>query len=233
MVKYRKHQIIASIWIAIFIVSFSLCLTVLNRSVYRHNIETAGEDFYKDYMKFKTTTMQVGDKINYDITIYEMEMDYKYLAEDFSSFFKIKYDSMDYKLKADNIERLNDLKGYYRMSWLMVILSCVGMLYSFGVLRGGRYYSPLIYGSLLSLLMTGINCYRFFNSGKETISALRDMVLSDDYSFFVGGDMLSVLIPMGFARDLAYTYLFFVFALIFIMVLIRLFTMYRGKPHKF
>ncbi len=233
MIKYKKHQFIASVWVAIFIVSFSLCLTVLNRSVYSRNIEVSDEAFYKDYMQFKTTTMQVGEKINYDITIYEMEMDYKYLAEDFSSFFKIKYDSMDYKLKADNIDRLNDLKGHYRLNWVLVLLSSVGMLYSFGILRGGRYYSPLVYGSLFAVAITGVNCYRFFNSGDEVICAIRDMVLHQDYSFFVGGDMLSVLIPPEFAENLAYTYLFHVVALIIIMLIIRLVIAYRGRPHKF
>ncbi len=233
MIKYKKHQFFASIWVAIFIVSFSLCLMVMNRSVYSKSLGEMDTIFLENYLEFKSISKQIDDRINRDITTYEMEMDYRYLAEDFSSFFKIKYDSMDYDIKPDNIDKLNSLKAYYRTSWLFAVVSLTGMLYSFNILRKGRYFSSLLYGSLISVFITVINAFRFFMSDKTVISGLRDMVLYKDYSYFIEGDMLLVFIPPDFARNLALAYLFFVVSLIVLMLLIRLIIIYRGRPHKF
>lgn len=218
MDKYKKYQFIATICVALFIVNFSICLLVMNRSVYNKCTE--------DY-EF------VSDDGNPAITVFEARLNYEQLADDFTSFFKSDYSLPGYEILGANIERLNDIKTYYRWAWVISILSFAGAVYSFIILSKRRYYMPLLYGGVLSALMTSVNAFILLKSDNEVFRGIRNMVLNADYGYFKTGDIITKLIPDGFAGWMALTYLLIVFLMILAMVLIRLFIIYCGRPHKF
>lgn len=218
MDKYKKYQLIASICVALFIVNFSICILAMNRSVYK---------VCADNYDFAPNEGAAA------ITGFEARLNYEQLADDFTSFFKSDYSLPGYEILGANTERLNALKTYYRWAWIISILSFAGAVYSFIILSKRRYYMPLLYGGVLSALMTSVNAFILLKSDNEVCRGIRNMVLNSDYSYFKDGDIITRLMPDDFAMWMALAYLLIVFLLILVMVLIRLFIIYCGRPHKF
>lgn len=215
MDKYKKYQFIASICVALFIVSAALCILVMDRHVFSWCI--------RDYEVNETT----------DISAFEKQLQYEQLADDFSAFWHRGYSVAGYELSDTNIDRLNALKGYYRLAWIIALLSLVGMIYSFKILAKRRLYMPFLYGSVLAAFITALNALIVMTSGGKTISGIRRMILQADYSYFAGNDILQSMFPPDFARWLALGYLCMVFILILFMALIRGIIIFRGRPHRF
>lgn len=218
MDKYKKYQFIASICVAMFIVSFALCILVMNRSVYNKCAEN---------YKFKDENSDVV------LSEFEAKLGYEQLADDFTSFFKGGYSIEGYDILGANVERLNTLKSYYRWAWVISILSFGGAVYSFIILSKRRYYAPLLYGGLLAAFLTSTNAFFVLKSDKNVLQGIRNMIFSEDYSYFITGDIVTRILPPEFARFLSLTYILIVFILILVMVLIRRFIIYCGGPHKF
>lgn len=194
----------------LFIVSFALCLLVMNRSVYRR----CAED-------------------NENITRFEAELNYEQLADDFAAFFKSDYELPGYEILDVNKNRLNDMKAYYRLAWVISILTFAGAVYSFVILSKRRYYMPLLYGGVLAAFLTSLNALILLKSDRPIPEGIRNMILRSDYGYFAEGDILTKLLPFDFARNMALAYILLVFVLILVMVFLRLFIIYCGRPHKF
>lgn len=201
--NFRKYQWMASISVALFIVSFAFCLTAMNRSV---------------YTKYSNP---------------EEQLYYEQIADSFCTFFGKGYTVSGYEVSSYNTDRLNSLKHYYRWAWVVSLLSLGGGVYSFGCLARRRESAPLYYGASASSLLVAFLALRLVCSKKEIFVGLRDMIFRDDYSYFGEGDILREVLPQGFARGLALYYLLMVFALIGGMVLIRLLIRFAGRPHKY
>ena len=210
MDKYKKYQIIASICVMLFIVNFALCLLVMNRSVYKKCVVD-----------------------NENITSFEAELNYEQLADEFSSFFNSNYELPGYEISSENVDRLNDMKVYYRWAWVISILTFIGAVYSFIILSKRRYYMPLLYGGVLAAFLTSLNAFIVLSSDKPVLEGIRNMIFREDYSYFAEGDVLLKLLPPDFARLLALTYILLVMILVFAMVIIRWLIIYCGRPHKF
>ena len=92
---------------------------------------------------------------------------------------------------------------------------------------------PFVYGSVLAAFLTSVNSLIFMKSGKEFFVAARDMVFRQNYSYFSDKDILLQILPPAYARWMAIAYLLFVAVLIILMILIRWFILFCGRPHKF
>ena len=103
--EYRKFQWLASVCIAVFILSFAVCLLAFNRSVYR----------------LSSTDYRNG--VTVEISKAEAELYYGQIADSYCRFFTGKYRIAGYELSDENVHQLNRLKGYYRFAWILTIAS--------------------------------------------------------------------------------------------------------------
>lgn len=217
MNSYTKHQMIASISVGLFIVYTAFILLVMNQSVYKRCI--------KDY---KIVTEEGAT-----VSSFEAELCFEQLSESFRRYFHKTDELGPYEMSGSNIKKISRLKGYYRMAWIIAIISLVMMLRSFIELSKRRLFMPFLYGGGLAVLLTGFHWLILMRAGRPVLSGVRDMILHEDYSYFSDGDMLRVLIPPEYARRMLFHYFFLVAILIALMALIRLYIIYRGRPHRF
>lgn len=213
--EYRRFLWIASVSIAVFIVSFAICLLAYNRSVYR----------------VCTADFDTGEAV--EMSGAEAALYYDQIADSYCSFFKGGYTVAGYELSQANIHQLNRLKGYYRMAWILSLVSFGCAVYSLRRLWRRRETMPYFYGSALAACLTAFLMIRMVFSKKEVYTGLRNMVFRGDYSYFSGNDILHVLLPETFARNLALLYLGIVAVEIFVVVMIRVVIRFAGRPHRF
>lgn len=221
MEKYRKYEIMATIAVAIFIVCFSLCILVMDRHVYNW--------CYEDYEK----TLTASDIEEKPLSSFEAEQNYKQLADGFSNFFKSDYSDTSYGITDANVKRLNKLKLYYRLAWLLSIVSIVFMVRAFRELSRVRNYMPLLYGGISAAGLTVLNAFIIMVSNGSTLTGIRNMIMHGDYSYFEDMDLIRWITPPGFAMALALTYLCIVFLMILLAAVIRGIIIFCGRPHKF
>lgn len=217
MNKYRKYVYLATICVAVFIVSASLCILVRTSAVY-------------DLALDKSNAVQTGAATMSD---FEMKLSYEQLADDFSGFFTRSYEVSGYEVSSTNSERLNMLKSYYRCAYILVVLSLVFGIYSFVVLARCRLYKPFLYGSFGAVILVLLQTSWLLISDNAVPSGIRQMIIKEDYSFFSDGDIVRQLLYPCYARYLFMAYLGIVFLLIIMMVLIRAIIMFHGRPHRF
>lgn len=229
MNKYRKYQYIATFGVAFFIVSFALCLLVMNRSVF----ERCVQDYEARFPMGNEGTQEHASEAVVTMSAFEMQLVYEQVADSFSSFWGRTYPVTGYEISSKNVDRLNRLKGYYRLAWIVAVVSFFGTVYSFIILSKRREYMPFLHGSVLAALFTSLNALRIMSSKRELLSGIRRMVLHEDYSYFADGDVLQVILLPELARNLALVYILLVFVLILIMVFIRFIIIFSGRPHKF
>lgn len=225
MNNYRLHQLIASVCVAIFIMSGALCLLVRNRSVY--------ERTNKEYRETLEEISVESDELDKPLTEFEASLNYNQLADEFTSFFGKDYKLMGYDISKENIDALKQLKVYYRWAWVFVIASLVVGTKSFIVLSKRRLYMPLLYGGGIAAVFTTLFTVIMARAEDGMAGHIRRMVFERDYSFFTGQDVLIKVIPPEFANRLLLVYILIVFILIVAMALIRGIIIYCGRPHRF
>lgn len=214
---YKKHQVIASFSVAIFIVYTAFILLAMNQSVYKHCL--------KDYKPVSAEGVSVSE--------FEAELCYEQLSESFRRFFHKTDEFGAYELSGTNIKRIGKLKGYYRMAWLIAIISLCTMINSFVILSKRRLYKPFYYGGILAGGFTALHWLILMKAKRPVLAGVRAMVLHEDYDYFTDGDMLKTIIPPDYARMMFLYYLLLVLILSLVMVCIRLFILYKGRPHRF
>lgn len=217
MDKYKKYELWATISVMVFILSAALVILAKNTSIYSFTLEHS--------------TVNQSDISG--MSDFELEMSFEQFADDFSSFFGKGYEISGYVIDDKNVEKLDSLKGYYRIACVLMVLSFILGVYCFIILSKCRLYKPFLYGSALAVFMTSFGSLIIMKSDKPVLNGIRDMVLKEDYGYFADGDILEKLLPPEYARYLAISYLGLVFCLILIMVLIRGFIIFRGRPHRF
>lgn len=225
MNNYKLHQIIASISVTIFILCASLCILVHNRSFY--------EKTNKEYRETIEEISLQDEEVGIVLTEFESSINYKQIADEFTAFFGNDYKLVGYELSDANIDKLKELKAYYRWAWIFAIASLVVGIRSFIVLSIRRLYMPLVYGGIGAAFMTAIFTFIMANSEDGMAGHIRRMVFERDYSFFSGQDILTKVFPPEFANKLLLAYIGIVFILILVMALIRGIIIYCGRPHRF
>lgn len=213
--EYRRFRWIASICISVFIVCFGIVLLAFNRWVYHAT----------------GTNTQTEDGVTF--TQAEADLYYGQIADSYCSFFKGRYDVAGYTLTDTNIHQLNRLKGYYRLAWILSILSFVGIIYSFRRLWRRRETMPCFYGSAGGALLAAVLLLRIVFSKREVMRGLKNMIFKQDYSYFQSGDLLCRLLSGAYARNMLLMYLGIVAAEIAVFVLIRVIIRLAGRPHRF
>ena len=213
--EYRRFRWIASICISVFIVCFGIVLLAFNRWVYHAT----------------GTNTQTEDGVTF--TQAEADLYYGQIADSYCSFFKGRYDVAGYTLTDTNIHQLNRLKGYYRLAWILSILSFAGIIYSFRRLWRRRETMPCFYGSAGGALLAVVLLLRIVFSKREVMRGLKDMIFKQDYSYFQSGDLLCRLLSGAYARNMLLMYLGIVAAEIAAFVLIRVIIRLAGRPHRF
>lgn len=213
--EYRRFRWIASICISVFIVCFGIVLLAFNRWVYHAT----------------GTNTQTEDGVTF--TQAEADLYYGQISDSYCSFFKGRYDVAGYTLTDTNIHQLNRLKGYYRLAWILSILSFAGIIYSFRRLWRRRETMPCFYGSAGGALLAAVLLLRIVFSKREVMRGLKDMIFKQDYSYFQSGDLLCRLLSGAYARNMLLMYLGIVAAEIAAFVLIRVIIRLAGRPHRF
>lgn len=229
MDKYKKYQYTATFGVAFFIVSFALCLLVMNRSVF----ERCVKDYEARFPVGSENLQSHSPDAVVMMSAFEMQLVYEQVADSFSSFWGRTYPVVGYEISSQNVDRLNRLKGYYRLAWIVAVISFFGAVYSFVILSKRREYMPFLYGGVLAALLTSLNALLIMSSKGGLLSGIRGMILHEDYSYFADGDILQTILLPELARNLALLYILFVFVLILIMVFIRFIIIFSGRPHKF
>lgn len=239
MKSYLKHQIIASICVAIFIICTALIILVLgvNRVIYERCVAGyEAEAVIPERMDSETINTNVDGEGNANgaiMTGVEAKLYYNQLSKEFASFFSSKYSLPGYDIASGNVDRLNRLKVFYRLAWVLAVVSLIVFLKNFVVLSNRRLYMPFCYGGALAALLTSVNALFIMCSHNTMIKDIRNMILRQDYRYFIEGDILKTLLPPEFARGLAIGYIFLVLFLILLMILIRWLIIFSGRPHKF
>ena len=228
MDRYRKYSFGATICVALFIISFAFCVLCMNKTVYEKCLENSVSRIETDNGASDTVT-----EITTGLKDFEAKANFDKLNDDFKSFFKSKYELIGYELDEFNVDRLNHIKNLYRLAWVITIITFISMLYSFIILSKRRMFMPFLYGGVLAAFFTSLNAFLFIRSDREFWVAARDMVFSENYSYFSDNDIFLKIIPPEYARWMAVTYLMMVAVLILIMVLVRWFILFLGRPHKF
>ena len=235
MERYRKISFIASLCVALFIINFAFCILCMNKAVY----ERCFENYVADVNVEEDLTLDVSTATDTDadysvrLEDFERKANFEKLSEDFKAFFKGKYELIGYELDEHNVDRLNHIKWFYRLAWLVSIATLAGMVHSFVILSKRRMFMPFIYGGVLAAFFTSVNALVFMKSDKEFYAAARDMVFRKNYSYFSDKDILLQILPPDYARWMAISYLLFVAVLIILMIFIRWFILFCGRPHKF
>ncbi len=220
----------ASVYVAVFILSAALCILVMDRKVFALCPNHA-DNLYA--VSTGTDVSATGTTDGVVMSEFEIQMIYQQLADDFSSFWSKNYEISGYEITAANTDKLNHLKRYYRFAWIFAIAGFVGTVYCFVILSKRRLYMPFLYGGALAAFLTSIQALVLMVSDAPVASGLRRMILQEDYSYFAEGDILRTLFPPEFARYMAFAYLLLVFGLILLMALIREIIIFRGRPHRF
>ena len=233
MFNNKRYKVLATISIGIFIVCFAVIMTAWNRITYEKCIEQASDRFYVEYVTRGYTTGTIDTKYNKELIGLELILNYEKLADDFCSYFADEFEIPNNELLEDNTEGLNAIKVYYRWSLWICIFSIIGIIYSMLHLYKGRYYSPITYGGLLGMFLLAVQGIGLIISDNVVVSALRDMIFKEDYSFFKSGDILLHMLPPEYARWLAITYLIYGIGMAVVFFIIRAITIKRTKPHKF
>ena len=235
MERYRKISFIASLCVALFIINFAFCILCMNKAVY----ERCFENYVADVNVEEDLTLDVSTATDTDadysvrLEDFERKANFEKLSEDFKAFFKGKYELIGYELDEHNVDRLNHIKWFYRLAWFVSIATLAGMVHSFVILSKRRMFMPFIYGGVLAAFFTSVNALVFMKSDKEFYVAARDMVFRKNYSYFSDKDILLQILPPDYARWMAISYLLFVAVLIILMIFIRWFILFCGRPHKF
>ena len=235
MERYRKISFIASLCVALFIINFAFCILCMNKAVY----ERCFENYVADVNVEEDLTLDVSTATDTDadysvrLEDFERKANFEKLSEDFKAFFKGKYELIGYELDEHNVDRLNHIKWFYRLAWFVSIATLAGMVHSFVILSKRRMFMPFIYGGVLAAFFTSVNALVFMKSDKEFYAAARDMVFRKNYSYFSDKDILLQILPPDYARWMAISYLLFVAVLIILMIFIRWFILFCGRPHKF
>ena len=219
MERYKWYSFSATVLVALFIINFAFCVLCMNKTIYERCLDHGSE--------------RAASEVSISIEDFEARANFDKLNDDFKSFFRGRYELIGYELDEFNVDRLNHIKGWYRLAWVVTVASCIGMVYCFIVLSKRRMFMPLIYGGVLAAFFTAVNALIFIRSDKESLVAARAMVFRGDYSWFSDKDILLQMMPADYARWMAIAYLAMVAVLILIMILIRWFILYLGRPHKF
>ena len=214
---YKKHQLIASVRVALFIVYTAFILLAMNQSVYKRCV--------KDYKPITAEGVTVSE--------FEAVLCFEQLSESFRRFFHKTDEFGAYTLTGTNIKKIAGLKGYYRMAWVIAIISFVMMINSFSILSKRRLYKPFNYGSILAGGLTALHWLILMKAKRPVLAGVRAMILHENYDYFADGDLLKTMIPPEYARSMLLHYLLLVFILSLLMIGIRLFILYKGRPHRF
>ena len=229
MDRYKKYSFGATICVALFIISFAFCVLCMNKTVYEKCLDGSSSRIEEDNGNSDTA----AEDTTYEIKDFEAKANFDKLSDDFKSFFKSKYELIGYELDEFNVDRLNHIKNLYRLAWIIAFISFAGMIYSFVILSKRRMFMPFLYGGVLAAFITSLNAFLFIRSDREFWVAARNMVFRADYSYFSDKDILLKILPPEYARWMAVAYLMMVALLILVMVLLRWFIIFLGRPHKF
>ena len=189
----------------------------MNQSVYKRCV--------KDYKPITAEGVTVSE--------FEAVLCFEQLSESFRRFFHKTDEFGAYTLTGANIKKIAGLKGYYRMAWVIAIISFVMMIKSFSILSKRRLYKPFNYGSILAGGLTALHWLILMKAKRPVLAGVRAMILHENYDYFADGDLLKTMIPPEYARSMLLHYLLLVFILSLLMIGIRLFILYKGRPHRF
>lgn len=240
MDRYRKISFWATVCVALFIVNFAFCILCMNKTVYEKCFESSVAKESSDSGEISEgTSEEASGEVSAEasggviLEDFEKKANFEKLSEDFKKFFKGKYELIGYELDKHNVDRLNHIKWFYRLAWIVSIATLYGMVHCFIILSKRRMFMPFVYGGVFAAFLTAVNALIFVRSDREFFSAARDMVFRENYRYFSDGDVLLQILPPAYARWMAISYILFVAVLILIMIFIRWFILYLGRPHKF
>lgn len=216
MIDYKKCGRVASICVALFIISAAFLILVFDNWIYNNCI--------KGYTPSQESV---------ELSTFEMEMNHKQLNDSFTKFFKKECKIAGYDISSANQNKLRKIKRLYRLAWIISVLSLYVGVRCFIILSKRRAYMPLLYGGLGAMFLTACNALIIMCSHSGLFGGIKEMILHQDYSYFGDEDILGVMFPPSYARFELIGYVGIVFGLVLLMNCIRLTIIFLGRPHKF
>lgn len=221
MNRFNKYQICATLCIAIFIVSFSIGVLSRDRKVYRIALDNYYEDIEED------------EYASGELTKHQMKLCYDIIADKTTSMKSANYDIPGYSISAVNIDRLKSVNTAVRAARMIAMLSFVGFVYCFILLSRRRMYMPLAYGSAFATLLTSLLALTILLAKKGLLKGIRDMLLYNNYGYFVEGDIVRRLLIPDFARMIGIEFLMIDIFVILVFALLNYMIKRSGRPHEF
>ncbi len=226
MDRYKTYRILASFFVAFFIINFAVL--ILSRCDFIH--ERSYEAYYNRQIQ-RTTEAEKREGIL--LSPFEAGLNYEKISKQFNAFFGNDFSFQGYDISKDNVTALREIKTYYRWAYFFSIISFVGMIYCFAFLHKRRQYMPLLYGGALATFFTVINFVRICFARDGVLLGIKNMIFYKRYDFFGDGDIMRSLFSPEFAMCLGIGYLVIVASLILLFAIIKAVIIYCGRPHRF
>lgn len=243
MDRFKKHEILATIYVAVFIICAAVFLLVQSDKVLgicAKNLETGlyvatgsdAEIHTSNDARDEAISQTNSSLTVIDISENEARLYFEQLVFSFRSFWSSDYEISGYQISTKNVGFLNDLKVLYRIAVIFGVLCLVGMIYSFSVLSKRRILTPFMYGGFVATAFTAISMFGMMLQKHGFFADLKRMILLDDYSC-LDTDILRSIIPQSFALHMCLAYIVLVLIWVLVMNLIRWIILFNGRPHRF
>lgn len=221
MNTFNRYQLCATISIAIFIVSFSICVLSRDRRAYRISVDNYFE------------SLSDSEYVSMGLKREQLVLCYDILADEVTSFKGSGYEVPGFVISAENIDRLKRINTACRAAWMTAVISFVAFIYCFILLSRRRLYMPLAYGSAFATLITSILALVVLLSKNPLLKGIKNMILYRNYSYFVEGDIVRSLFVPNFARILIAEFLIIECIVIMVFVIANYLIKRSGRPHEF
>ena len=201
--------------LAVFILSFALCILVWNNRVL--------------VKSFDSDTEGSGA----GLTAFEKQLVYTQLMDSFVNSKETGYKIAGYELSKSNTRVLDDFKKtYVKAEWISLISGVLSVLFMLK-LRKRRMFDALVIGGCLAGACTALNALLLMVLNTEKASSFKAAFFHGEYNFLKGEDVLKTLFPADFFGRMAGLYVLYVVLLALTFVFIKWFIGFLGRPHKF
>ena len=212
---YSRIQAACVISIALFILSFALCVTVWNNRVL-----------------VKSFTLD-ADEAGSGLTPFEKQLVYTQLMDSFVDSGSDSFDIAGYELSESNREVLNSFKKFYvRAEWISLVSGVLTVIFMHK-LRKRRMFDAFVIGGCLAGACTAFKALLLMVLKTERALSFKAAFFHDEYDFLKGDDVLKSLFPSGFFGRVAGFYVLYIVLLALFFVGVKWFIYFLGRPHKF
>ncbi len=211
-------QAACCISIAVFILSFALCLLVWNNRLLIGSF---------------TSDTDAGGVNASGLTAFEKQLVYTQLMDSFVNSKESGYKISGYEISKRNEETLDGFKKtYVKAEWISLVSAVITVLL-LARLRKRRMFDALVIGGCLAGACTALNALLLMVLNTDKALSFKAAFFHGEYDFLKGDDVLKTLFPADFFGRMAGLYVLFVVVLALIFAFSKWLIGFLGRPHKF